>query len=175
MKGLFGGLSFCLVTVIVVVLNMATKICNSCGQEKDISEFHKQKLAKDGYRGDCKTCRNLKNGEYVKNNRHIAKSYYANNKDAFKNRVLLSTYGITLERYNELSLMQNHVCAICSENNSNGHLLSVDHDHSCCPGPKSCGNCLRQLLCGRCNRGIGLFVDNCDRLKSAIEYLKKWR
>lgn len=33
--------------------------------------------------------------------------------------------------------------------------LSVDHDHRCCPGPRSCGKCTRALICRNCNLAIG--------------------
>lgn len=34
------------------------KTCSSCGEEKDYSEFHKRKGAKDGLRDQCKECKN---------------------------------------------------------------------------------------------------------------------
>lgn len=37
------------------------KICTKCGEEKPLENFHKDKVSKDGYRSQCKTCRNVKN------------------------------------------------------------------------------------------------------------------
>lgn len=34
-------------------------------------------------------------------------------------------------------------------------LPHIDHDHTCCPGSRSCGNCVRGILCEGCNLQIG--------------------
>lgn len=36
------------------------RVCSKCGQEKPLSEFHKDKTSKDGYRRECKGCRKKK-------------------------------------------------------------------------------------------------------------------
>lgn len=81
-------------------------------------------------------------------------------------------YGLTVEEYDAMLEAQGGVCAICGEKCSAGRRLSVDHSHACCPGPKSCGACVRALLCMNCNQGIGKLKDNPDLLEAAAEYLR---
>jgi hypothetical protein len=57
----------------------------------------------------------------------------------------------------------------------NGDLRAcVDHDHACCPGAKSCGKCVRSLLCASCNKGIAMFADEPQRLDAAAAYLRSF-
>ena len=80
-------------------------------------------------------------------------------------------YGMTPEQYAELLAKQGGGCAIC-EQPPVGRQLDVDHDHSCCPGIRSCGACVRGLLCSPCNRAVGYFRDNPALLRQAITYLE---
>ena len=79
-------------------------------------------------------------------------------------------YNITQEQYDQLLESQNGLCAICYKP-PGARRLAVDHDHDCCPGKKSCGQCIRGLLCGRCNIGLGYFQDNIETLIQALMYL----
>lgn len=45
-----------------------TKICNKCGEEKPISEFHKRLDRKCGLQSRCKKCQNIIHSEWVSNN-----------------------------------------------------------------------------------------------------------
>lgn len=81
------------------------------------------------------------------------------------------SYGIPGQRYRELLAAQGGVCAVCRGVCGTGRDLAVDHDHACCPGDKSCGKCVRGLLCGNCNMGIGLLKEDPVRLEAAIGYL----
>lgn len=71
-------------------------------------------------------------------------------------------FGIGLAEYDALFKAQRGVCAIC--NKQSDKKLAVDHDHDT-------GE-VRGLLCGACNRGIGLLKDDAQILHKAIEYLK---
>lgn len=75
-------------------------------------------------------------------------------------------YGVTQVWYVE-KMAQG--CSICGATDRRFH---VDHDHGCCPGQRSCGECVRGLLCSQCNQALGLFGDRTDILHKAIEYLK---
>lgn len=52
-------------------------------------------------------------------------------------------------------------------------LLSVDHDHGCCPGERSCGRCIRGLICLRCNGALGLIGDSLIAASGMVQYLQR--
>jgi hypothetical protein len=68
----------------------------------------------------------------------------------------LGMYGLTPERWQAMFNAQGGRCGICrSLPRDGGKRLCIDHDHSCCPRPnRSCGRCVRGLLCQRCNSGL---------------------
>ena len=86
-------------------------------------------------------------------------------KDKSREIHLRNTYGVSLQ---EVLIAKN--CEICftsllSEGMA-GNSVCVDHDHKT-------GD-VRGFLCNNCNRGLGMFMDNQDYLKSAISYLNKF-
>ena len=88
---------------------------------------------------------------------------------------LLKRHSMTVERYDALVDEQSGVCALCEQPPRGKRRLVVDHDHSCCPGNSSCGNCVRGLLCDACNRGLGMLGDDLESLQLAVAYLeRKW-
>jgi len=85
-------------------------------------------------------------------------------------------YGITADQYKVMLEVQDGGCAICGGMNSNGRRLAVDHDHSCCPTKfRSCGKCVRGLLCSGCNATLGHMRDNPALLRAAVDYLERTR
>jgi hypothetical protein len=98
--------------------------------------------------------------------------------DSTREYVLLYNYGITLAQYRKMWKDRNGLCDVChlpetqvDKRYGTPLTLAVDHDHACCPGKKTCGTCIRGLLCKRCNQTLGLLNDNRDLLRSMIQYL----
>lgn len=61
-------------------------------------------------------------------------------------------------------------CEICGDDLEK-QPYCIDHDHGCCPGSQSCGQCVRGILCRRCNVGIGMLRDDEAIVAAALEYL----
>lgn len=92
-------------------------------------------------------------------------------------RHLWGRYKMTIEQYDELFERQGGVCAICrvpaAEAAKDNRKLCVDHDHSCCPGQRSCGKCVRGLLCNHCNPKLWVLEGNPEWRASAELYLNE--
>lgn len=78
-------------------------------------------------------------------------------------------YHLRDDGYTYLLDTQGHKCPVCSSDNP----TCVDHDHSCCKEPaKSCGKCIRGILCKGCNIGLGHMRDDVSLLLNMINYLE---
>ena len=88
---------------------------------------------------------------------------------------LKQLYGLSLVAYEDLRTKQGNKCPLCSMQFGDTWetLPRVDHNHACCPGQKSCGKCVRGLLCSVCNSMLGLARDNPETLQAGIQYLKE--
>lgn len=125
------------------------KECNACHVVLPVEGFSKNRSGKLGRCETCKSCVSRDN--------------------------LRIKYGIV-----DIEKMVDKLdgkCQICSRDFSDSRWgkPAVDHDHSCCSGNKTCGKCVRGLLCSECNHGLGKFQDSEEVLMSAIEYLRGYR
>jgi hypothetical protein len=100
----------------------------------------------------------------------LVKGYRRKSNAARPDRHLVEKYGLSGEEYARQLAAQGGVCAICRHpetviDNQTGRprALSVDHDHA--------SGVFRGLLCGRCNRAIGLLGDDPELVAAAAEYL----
>ena len=91
-----------------------------------------------------------------------------------KEKQLLRDYKMDLSQYGEKLAAQGGGCAICGSKKpgQSENYFEVDHDHTCCSGIRSCGRCVRGLLCSGCNQGISRFQDDAERLRKAADYLE---
>jgi|MudIll2142460700_1097286.scaffolds.fasta_scaffold04225_4 hypothetical protein len=132
------------------------KICPKCEKTKNISEFHKDTRTVDGLKIWCKTCR------YEKLNKPTKYGLPRTHKDYDKAAYLDRFYGISLDIWDKLFHDQEGTCAICNEEFKDK--INVDHDHIT--------GKVRGLLCDKCNRALGQFNDDINKLKNAIKYLE---
>ncbi len=141
---------------------------------------------RDGYRNDCKDCMaayrkakyrkdpeiakrrvqewRTKNPErYLEGQRRYREKHGEQRRARDRAGHLGRAYGLTPSDYDFLVAVQGGVCAICGRAEEKG--LHVDHEHKT--------GLVRGLLCGRCNKGIGLFDEEPARLDAAKGYLSR--
>jgi hypothetical protein len=160
------------------------KMCRKCETVKPINLFKRRARNKSGYDSRCLDCCNSYQAAWRDENQEriqeYKEKYSAESKanpvahSAKLRAAHLKNYGLTPELYASMLESQGGVCVTCKMPDSAGRNLAVDHDHSCCPGKKSCGQCVRSLLCTKCNQGIGQADESIERLEAWIEYLKKY-
>jgi hypothetical protein len=84
-------------------------------------------------------------------------------------------FGLEREDYERMLAEQGGICPCgASPENERYSTLSVDHDRRCCPENKSCGRCLRGLLCNDCNVSLGRLKDDPNRLDILAAYLRRY-
>ncbi|HEY2078727.1 MAG TPA: endonuclease domain-containing protein [Streptosporangiaceae bacterium] len=85
-------------------------------------------------------------------------------------RYRISLYGLTQEQFDRLLEVQGHACAMCHEPFDGGQLIHVDHDHACCQKRnRSCGKCVRGLLCHGCNIALGHIERRYDLARTYLD------
>jgi hypothetical protein len=65
---------------------------------------------------------------------------------------------------------QEYACAMGGEPFVDGQSVCIDHDHACCPEEKrSCGRCVRGLLCVSCNTALGIIERKLPMAQAYLE------
>jgi len=85
-------------------------------------------------------------------------------------------YKLEEDAYNEMLRRQQNRCLICGllfDEKIKLKKTCIDHDHACCPGAKSCGQCIRGIICYACNTMLGFAKDNSEILQAGSNYLKE--
>lgn len=152
--------------------------CKQCSHEyyKNRYERKLKKMRVTSTHKQCRICEELKpHSEFASRDGKGRKTetYCKECRKFYGHERALRKHGILIDDYIDMMKSQNGVCAICNKKEENGKRLAVDHDHSCCAGPSSCGQCIRGLICFKCNTALGMINDNVEILKSMIWYLQK--
>ncbi len=134
---------------------MTTKVCATCGVEKGLEHFDKQKN-RPSHRKHCKICRYAMRDREKEKARHRHYMTERRKNDPVKVRQLWerSVYGVCKED------MAHTQCQICGSTLR----LCIDHDHKT--------GAVRGILCYKCNIGLGMFEDDIAKLAQAILYMQ---
>lgn len=146
---------------------VAAKRCTKCGIVKILDEFNIQKDKSDQSASSCKECHREWYKRYYDDNLRTPETIDIRRKSHLKRR-----YNLTTEQFDAMLAAQNNKCAVCERELESRWHTNIDHDHACCPGKKSCGKCIRALLCSSCNQGIGYLQDSPEILLKAVQYLQ---
>ena len=144
---------------------MVSKTCKTCGETKPLDGFavsnSNQPVENPGrYKAICKPCFNTKRSEKVASGEWKTPTLTQQ-----RNSRLKRQYGIDNEDYDAMYHYQNGRCGICGvHQNELTKSLAVDHDHET--------GTVRALLCGKCNRGLGMYDDDPFLMEIAAEYLR---
>lgn len=147
------------------------RTCTECGQEKPLDSFWNRHYK-------CKPCANAIKSRQKREDPERFRAYsqtWRERNPGHARTWRLSKYGMTAKSFDALLAAQGGACGVCGTTDPGGRngQWHIDHDHKCCPTPeKSCGKCVRGLLCQSCNMALGLFRDDPDIIARAIEYVR---
>lgn len=132
------------------------RACRQCSREHDLNRHYRDR---------------------DKRNAEANARYHALTEEQKRDMRLRRQYAMTIDDYYSMLKSQGGVCAICgsTEPVGRGNWFAVDHDRSCCPTDRTCGKCVRALLCSHCNLFIGNAKENPEILRAAIRYIETWR
>lgn len=151
-------------------------ICTKCKQDKETSEFHKEKQKINGLTSWCKDCRNKARVERYWKEPEIQRKRMQDYRKSLtkeqryisnRNTKLKQAYGLTHEQVEEMKRLQEYKCyaCSCSELEAGSKGLVVDHNHTT--------GQVRKLLCSPCNTALGLLREDKNIFTSLIKYIEE--
>lgn len=109
---------------------LGRKHCPTCDDWLPVSSFGPHASLADGLNLYCATCR--------------------------RDRSLRSNFHMTAADWGRMFAAQGDACGICNTVDPGPRGWQTDHDHACCPQKgRSCGQCVRGVLCQPCNLALG--------------------
>ena len=152
--------------------------CPNCKRER---EYKTKQGYERGLFKNCKSCSNsIKSGgsgftefcscgelKYSKSSSLCRKCAIKKSSEYHLNVYRFKRHGVTKEWYEQQAEKGCSICGVSLSAYSKikrdrGH---IDHDHET--------GIVRELLCDKCNMGLGQFKDSIEILEKAVNYLKK--
>jgi hypothetical protein len=137
--------------------------CTACGESKPLATAYRKR--RGGYRKECRTCQYAKEKEW----REAQGPQYRRATTQWE------LYRLSWDDYLEMLEKQGGKCAICRGAFSDDpRLIHTDHDHGCehpGKGRKCCRECVRGILCHRCNIFVGWIENDYRRIGDVFSYL----
>lgn len=134
-------------------------LCPKCGEMKPRDGFYGVRKRS----GWCKPCSRARSAAYYAANKEKQKAahreWVSNNRERAADQKARSAYGLSVEEFEQLK--REGKCAICGGTER----LCIDHCHI--------SKRVRGVLCASCNKGLGFFKDDANRIRAAIEYLDR--
>lgn len=143
-------------------LDRTEKPCSVCKEVKPLEQFGADSKRADGRKRQCKLCLAAAMREWQRTHR-----------DSVRRTRIKKKYGLTPEAYEALLTKQGPHCPICgkalphhlsSPDSDLRDAVAIDHNHTT--------GAIRGILCAPCNKGLGYFVDDPQRLMAAARYLQ---
>lgn len=129
----------------------------------------------DAKRGKTKSCGCMSNqkGEAHHSFKHGKSLAHHPEYKTYKHRKrVCNTFGLSMGEYDKMLAEQNGVCAICHQEETatrRGTVIQLPVDHCHTTGK------VRGLVCDKCNKGLGHFLDDPEILRSAADYIERTR
>lgn len=128
------------------------KTCLICKHQKSITEFCTD--ARGRVKSYCNPC-----------NRQRSRDWWDANREEANPRRYAKKYGITPEEY---LAKQRDTCFVCGgEPDGRWKKLNLDHCHAT--------GAVGEMLCGACNKALGLVGDSPSTLRKLADYLESYR
>lgn len=131
-----------------VVDRTKTRTCPGCAEDKPVFQYPSEDKIQSAL---CEECR-----------KGVRAARWAQTPDEKREEqyllARLARYSLTPEQMSALIEASEGRCAVCEiffSPDTQATRMEVDHDHACCPGIRSCGQCVRGLLCHSCNLLVG--------------------
>jgi Recombination endonuclease VII len=136
-------------------LNAKERTCKRCEKTKPIEDYYFKNKEKTHKSNICKECK-------IKENNVRTHTTSKERRAKWRRVSHAKSYGLTLEEMNAYFIDAR--CGICTHEGDDKNRIVLDHCHAT--------GKIRGVLCDHCNKALGLFFDDIERLERAIQWLK---